>query len=252
MLNQWLRKPPHGLVVGAGAYTRALALILRYDRITLEEFKAFLPPSPGSGLPLVLTELQRVLLVADAQPSAGDVVRGVDQVWLWIAQLSRLGPDHEVAFLLIGPPGNQDGFREALAVGLALSPDDMLGQGYGFARMGDSLENLMGVLASVCPSDHVCLTNRRARDNRRASMRNLAESVRVGEITQVVQAAAIATAAFAGQMHLLDLFCRAPSHANGNSLRSRLHTLVTGGVTPQEEWREIPRLLEESAGGSST
>ncbi len=225
----WLSHPPQTLVVGEGPYARALRLVLGAAIIGADDLSVGIREPEEGGSPLVLRDLERVLIVAAASQSAADLVSCHDALWRWIKELSPAGEQHEGAILFALPHSSGNAFAESLAVGLGiekLEPEE----GLAVARMGDSLESLCRVLSAIRPCDLPPLRARQAGNARHTAIRQLIEAATVEDLDQAARNAA---ECFSGQEYHFDLFCRPPSHRNGNQLRQWLRTSVTAGVTPE-------------------
>lgn len=227
--KSWLSEPPEVLVIGDGAYSGALSLVLGAGGIGPTEFLAG-PGEPGdTGYPQVLRGLERAIIVAGAAQSASDILRCHAALWRWIEKLSPDGEQHEVAILFVLPPSSGDTMAESLAVGLGLEKFDAE-SGNGIARMGDSLESLCQALWAIRRCDLPPLRARQAGNIRHKAIRQLAVA---NDREELNQAARNVAACFAGEEYHLDMFCRPPSHRNGNHFRQWLRDAVTAGVTPE-------------------
>jgi hypothetical protein len=230
----WLAEPPHSWVVGSGAYGQALALVLGAEPMTYEMLAVTPEAEMGGRLPRVLNELDRVILLPESGHSAADVLRIWEAVWRWIERLSAAGEDHEVVFLVLASPSGKESMARALSVGMGMSEKEMSAHGQVVGEAGMPLSELIELLQSAKPCDHVRLVNRRNADACRRALAELvmaAESGGAGD--DITTAAERVRGAFGGREYDLDLFCQPPSHANGNRLRNMVKRLVTEPVTPE-------------------
>lgn len=224
----WMSTPPQALLIGDGAYSGALSLVLGAGSIGPAELLVGLGEPGDTGYPQVLRGLERAIIVAGASQSASDILRCHAALWRWIEKLSPEGDQHEVAILLVLPQSSGDSLAESMAIGLGLEKFDPE-LGHGIARMGDSLEFLCQALSAIRPCDLPPLRARQEGNARHKAIRQLAVA---GDQEELTQAARNVAECFAGEEYHLDLFCRPPSHRNGNQLRKWLQEAVTNGVTP--------------------
>jgi hypothetical protein len=148
-------------------------------------------------------------------------------VWWWIEKLSPEGEQHEVTILFVLPTSSADVLAESLAVGLGLEKLDPE-SGHGIARIGDPLESLCQALSAIRPCDLPPLRARRAGNVRHRAIRQL---IGAGSPDYLAQSARDVAECFRGQEYHLDLFCKPPSHRNGNQFRQWLRHAVAEGVT---------------------
>lgn len=238
---RWYQNPPKILLVGEGAFTSTLAIILRAETLGRVAIKTAPLGNPDRGYPQVLGELSHILLVVGEEMSARETLQLHNVTWQWVEKLAPEGDQHELAFLFILPPNASSSFEMALAAGLS-SPRVEPATGHAVWRMSGSLSELTNLLASIQPTDMLPLRARQTADNRRAVLAELQRAVRVEDVSTVRGAAQAALKAFSGQEHLLDVFCREPSHQHGNRLRSWLHTVVTEGATQERLTEETKQL----------
>lgn len=242
VFNQWKVLSPESFVAGDGPFAAALAFILGVDSIGLRELRSGPQPGAGGSYPQVFEELKRVLLVVPESMSAADAVDCHGAAWNWVAKLSSAGDQHELAFVFILPPDASKEFEEAIAVGLGMRRIDPATTGHAVWRCSGSLTELLDLLASILPMDLLPLRARQAADTKRAALIELRNTVASKDTTAIRQAAQEALAAFSGHEYLFDVFCREPSHQNGNSLRKWLRKAVTEAVT-QDGWMEERKQL---------
>ena len=227
--ESWLSDPPETLIIGDGPYAQALGLILGAVVLDVDDLIKGAGETGEGGLPLVLSDLRRAIIVAGASESASDLLRCHEAIWRWIEKLSPEGEQHEIATLFVLPPSSADAFSESLAVGMGM--ENLNSElGVGFARMGDSLESLCRAASAIHPSDLPPLRALQARNARHRAIRQLLQADTPGALSQ---AARNVSECFHGMEYHLDLFCQAPSHRNGNLMRQWLRTAVTEAVTPE-------------------
>jgi hypothetical protein len=237
MPNSWLEEPPAILVVGEGAYASALAQILEAAHVESNKLLAGPEPNEAGAYSQVLGALERVFLVAGINNSATDLLRAHDALWDWVEKLSPDADQHELAILFVIPAGTSGNLPAALAVGLGLERFEPSIAGHAVVSMEDPLDHLLQAACSLQPLDLPPVRARQASDLRHATLRALA----VAETPHDRHIAAKKVMeAFQGREYLLDLFCRPPSHRNGNQLRTWLNGIVTGRVTPYNKSAESP------------
>lgn len=227
--NEWLCEPPITLTVGEGSYAAALAFVLGSVLIDASALVFGCQENSGEPAPLVLRNLEKVVLVGGVGDSSADLLARHKDVWRWIEKLSPEGEQHDVAILFVLPLSSSSSLGKSLGVGLGLEKFDPE-SGHGIARMGDSLETLCRVLSAIRPCDLPPLRARQAGNIRHKAIRQLAVA---NDREELNQAARNVAACFAGEEYHLDMFCRPPSHRNGNHLRQWLRDAVTAGVTPE-------------------
>jgi hypothetical protein len=240
--HEWFLNPVHTIVVGDGPFAAALAFVLGGARLDGDTLLAG-PQPMSTGFPRVLSGLQRVIQVVGGGQSAADALHWHDAAWAWVEKLSSQGADHEQGFLFVVPRDAGAALEDSLATGLAVGDLDFAAHGYAMCRAGIRMAELVELLRQIGTSDLVRLRNRRAADGRRRVLTKLMEAERSNDASVLANAASEVTAAFDGKEHDLDLFCRAPSHANGNRLRSLLKRLVTAGVTSIGEEEPADQML---------
>jgi hypothetical protein len=224
----WLASPPSNLVVGVGAYASALALILGGEFIRTEQILVGPGPNEVGGFPRVLGGLERVFLVASSSHSAADLLRIHDVVWDWVEKLSPDGDQQELSILFVVPSASCESLAIPLAAGLGLERFEVGTPGHGLIRMDSPLPALFAAVATVPSQDLPPLRAQQAANRRHALLKALIKATE----DEVPAAARRVNEAFVGQEYLLDLFCRPPSHRNGNQLRGWLNAVVTEEVTP--------------------
>jgi len=230
----WRTTPPSVLLLGQGSYASALAFVVGAATLDWEAASAGPQPNADGRLPRVLDPLERVFAVPDSNRSDADILGGLEGVWAWIEKLSGGGPEHEVALLLIAPPRRGEALKRAMAIWLGVGEADLAAHGHAVCEMGMPLAELLISLRAVVPCDRVRLLNRRAADLRRRALTDLSVVIQGAAGGSAIPAAATAVVrAFDEGQHEVDLFCRPPSHANGNRLRALLKRLVTEAVTPE-------------------
>jgi hypothetical protein len=224
----WLSAPPTTLVIGHGPYARALGIILGAACLGSEDLLTGPAPNDAGGFPRVLAELERVFIVAGTSDNPSESLRVHTALWEWVMKLSPNGEQHELAIVFILPPN--DGCRtvESITIGLGLTGVDPTEAGHAFVLMNASLEAVLTQVGRVRPMDLPPFRSRQAADVRHAALLAM-RSTESGE--SLVDAAKRVIEVFRGQEYLLDLFCRPPSHRNGNQLRDWLNAVVTGDVT---------------------
>jgi len=225
--EEWAAVIPQTLVIGDGPYSGALSRVLGTASISHQELSAGPGEQGDTGYPQVLRELERAIIVVGASHSAGDVLGCHAALWRWVEKLSPEGVQHEVAILFVLPASAGDALAESLAVGLGLEKLDP-DYGHGIARMGDSLESLCRALSAIQPCDLPPLRARRASNVRHNAIRQLITACQPNDLAGAARDVA---ERFHGEEYHLDMFCRPPSHRNGNLLRKWLKEAVTDGVT---------------------
>jgi len=222
-----MEEPPQILVVGDGVYARALASIRAAGQLTTEQTIGHPAVNAAGNLPLVLADLERAFLISGVGHSAADLLRTHDGLWRWVKTLSPKGDQHELAILFVLPP-RTEGMGKALLAGLGLDRNAAAAQGHGLACMDEPLEALLAKGVAIDPMDLTSIEARKAADLRQAVLRKLGQFNTHEDLAEAVREV---VEIFCGDEHLLDLFCRPPSHQNGNQLRSWLNSIVTQGVT---------------------
>jgi hypothetical protein len=233
----WLEAPPRLLVVGEGPYARALAGILAAASLRPDELMTGPAPSESGGYPRVLGELQLVFMVAGVSQSAANLSRVHDALWHWVEKLSSDGDQHELSILFIIPPSSAESLVKSLAAGLGLECIGDGSPGHGWVKRDSPLAGVLEAAASIPPQDLPPLKVRQAADARHAALQDLRQAV---THEALLNATRRVNEVFRNEEYLLDLFCRPPSHRNGNQLRSWLNGTVTGSVTPYDKSAESP------------
>jgi len=181
-----------------------------------------------SELPLVLDELEKVFLIVGSGQSVAEVLTLHDSIWNWISKLTCAGDQHQIAFIFVLPVSPDPGWERALLLGLAQEALEGDLPGIGIARASDSLGRLLGVAAGIGVRDLRPLLVRRASNARHRALDGLRSAAVADQPSALVSAARRVLAEFGDSDYLLDVFCSAPSHANGNRLRSLLRSLAGG------------------------
>jgi hypothetical protein len=242
--KDWAYDPPRILVVGEGPFPQALAQVLR-ARLMLPVTLALESPSDTSvKLPRVLNELSIVFVVVGANWAAAEAAGINDAIWNWVLSFTEQKEDHLLAVQFVLAPSSGTGFREALMASLALSGLDYEKAGFGFSCMSDGLPGILAVADRIIPRDFVALRNRRKADIRRSALERFLVSAVTGNDPELKKVAESVAEVFFKEEHLLDMFCRKPSHRNGHRLRTFLNQLVTDSVT-QELRRSLSQELPE-------
>lgn len=226
--DEWLSDPPYTLVVGDGAYAAALAVVFGASLIEPETLLTVPEEPDQGGLPLVLTELERVIFVLGARLSTAESLGWHEALWRWVERLSPKGDEHDIAVLFILPDVTCDSLGAALAVGLGLQTIEPATTGHGIARMSDSLHSICTILAAIQPMDLPPLRARKRADERHSALHALRAAETAKELRMSAQRVA---EAFQRHEYLLDLFCRPPGHPNGNFFREWLHEAVSGAIS---------------------
>jgi len=237
--KKWLLDLPESIVVGDGCFANALASCLGAGSLSIKDVRSE-PVLADERVPTVLDSLKRLFLVISDSMAPADALHAHEALWRWTIRLTSAGDQHDLAFVFILPPSASSTYQESLALGLSLSPDDWASKGYGVWHPSEHLERLLHLLGSIRASDFVLLRARRASDRRRSALTKLKRAVMHGFADEALAAARDVHLAFVGQEYHLDVFCCAPSHANGNQLRRWLRAGVTESVTP--EWYREGRL----------
>lgn len=244
--DEWLSDPPIMLAVGEGSYAAALAFVL--GSVLIDASGPFTGSQENyeQPVPLVLRNLEQVILVAGAGNTASDLLRWHEAVWQWIEKLSPEGDEHDVAILFVLADASGSSLADGLAFGLGLEKIDPTTTGHGIARMSDSLDTLCTTLGAIRPMDLPPLRARRAANARHQALEELKDAASLNEPTALHASVEGVRIAFEGCEYHLDLFCQAPQHANGNRLRSLLQKIVTEEVTQYSQGglaKEIASLL---------
>lgn len=227
----WLSAPPRTLVIGDGYYEAALAIVTDAEQIGMELLEKEPAPNEHGGYPRVLGDLQRAFIVAGTNQNASEILRIHDALWNWVEKLSPDGDQHELAIIFMVPPNTAENFGHPLAVGLGLSQIEAETSGHAVIEISTPLEQMCREVARVKPMDLPPIRARQAADVRHSAMHEL-KTADTGE--ELIDAAKRVSEVFGGQEYHLDLFCRPPSHRNGNQLRVWLNGIVTGAVTPYD------------------
>lgn len=235
--EEWLHSPPRSLVVGDGAYARALAFVLGSDQFSPKNLLAKPAAMTGQGHPLVLAKLERVCLVASSTNGAPELIRWHKGIWNWVGRLSRNGDEHDLAIIFILPDKHGSDLVQSLRTDLALSESELREHGHDICFMTDSLASIATSISAVRPMDFATLAGRRRADVRHAAIDRLRATLSQSDYGVYQEAVQAVAAAFRGAEYQLDLFCQPPAHRNGNALRQWLGASVTGQVTP-EQWRD--------------
>lgn len=244
--ENWAYDPPSILVVGGGPFPQALAQVLQARQVLTGELDLDFPSRASVKLPRVLSELSIVFVVVGANWEAAEAAAINEAVWKWVLSFTELKEDHLLAVHFVLHPSSGTSFHQALMASLALSDQDDENSGYGFSCMSDGLAGILAVADRIIPKDYVALRNRRTSDIRRSALERFRGSVATGSNSDIKRAAESLVEVFFKEEHLLDMFCRKPSHRNGHRLRTFLNLLVTDTVT-QDVWRslsdELPEIL---------
>lgn len=251
--NRWRCDPPESLVAGDGPYAVALALVVGAEAIRLEDLRAGPEPNDAGGYPQVFENLTRAFLVVPESMSAAEVLRCHQAVWEWFIKLAPGGDQHELAFVFILPPDASKGLEDALAAGLGIARIVTATTGHAVWRRSGSLLELLDLLASIRPMDLLLLRARRTADIKHAAIAKLLAAAAKADSIAIREAARKVWDAFSGREYLLDVFCRPPSHRNGNLLRSWLKKTVTETATQEgwlEERKQLAAWLEQDQTGS--
>ncbi|MBE0541751.1 MAG: hypothetical protein IH623_10235 [Verrucomicrobia bacterium] len=242
--NEWFADKPETLLTGDGLYALALSSVLGAAALPLRQLQAGPEANNDRGYPQVLDRLSRAILAVSGSMSAADALECHQAVWDWVGKLSPAGDQHELAFIFVLPAHASKEFETALAAGFGLPRIDPGNTGHAVWRRSGSFTDLLELLASVPPMDLVPLWAHRAADAKHASLASLRTAAAVRDENTLREAVRAVVAAFSGCEYLLDIFCRPPSHRNGNLLRSWLKAAGTESVTPQE-WMDGTKQLAE-------
>ena len=237
--DEWRYESPESLVGGVGAYSSALASIMRTVALPFDRLRGGPMPDIGGGYPRVLDRLKRAFLVVPEDMSPADAVRCYQSLWNWVEKLSSAGDQHDLAFVFVLPVTAGKEYECALVVGLSVPSIDPTTTGHGVWRQSDALKELLELAAAIRPMDALSWRARRRSDQRRVVLSQLRDAVTRGDVKTIDTAAQAVRDAFRQEEYNLDLFCNAPSHQNGNLLRRWLGGGVTGPVTP--DWCALGR-----------
>lgn len=244
--ENWAYDPPRILVVGEGPFPLALAQVLQARLVLPGTLESEFSSLTSVKLPRVLNELSIVFVVIGANWAAAEAAGINDAIWNWVLSFTELKEEHLLAVQFVLAPSSGTGFRGALMASLALSGRDYEKAGFGFSCMSDGLSGILAVADRIIPSDFVVLRNRRKADIRRSTLERFRVSVVTGNDSEIKKAAESVAAVFFNEEHLLDMFCRKPSHPNGRRLRFFINQLVTDAVTQdlrQFLSQELPEIL---------
>lgn len=222
-------------MVGDGCYAKALATCLAAGVLRVQELRVGPAARPNGVFPRVFENLKRVCLVLPEDMSAAETLRCHQSLWNWVEKLSSAGDQHDLAFIFILPADVSSQFTDTLAVGLGVDQIDLAATGHGVWRRSGSLSEMLHQMHQIRPMDLLTLRARRAGDAKRHALAELLQAVAQDDLSAASTAARKALAVFSGQEYHLDIFCRPPSHHNGNLLRCWLNTAVTESVT-QDWW----------------
>jgi len=229
--DDWAYDPPRILVVGDGLFSKAFSQVMEARLVMPSIFDSDLLVGLNGKLPRVLNELSRVFVIVGADCSAAETACINDSIWKWVVQFTEAKEEHLLAMQFILPPCVGNGFRGALVASLALSGRNSEDAGFGFSCMSDGLAGILAVADRIRPKDFVELRNRRNTDIRRSALERFRAAAATSGATAIKEAAESVAVAFFKEEHLLDVFCRKPSHPNGHRLRFLLNQFVTDGVT---------------------
>ena len=233
--------PPKTLVLGSGAYALALAQILDAGRVNPGELLKDPEPNESGGYPRVFCDLERVFMVVASDQSPAEVLRCHEGLWNWVGKLSPDGDQHELCIIFILPESAGGSFEESLALGLGVPMVDLQKVGHSVAPASNPLQDLLSSLSRTHPSDLPPLKARQAGDSRHAALKAL----RKADTAEFLQdTARHVIELFAESEYQLDLFCRPPSHRNGNLLRGWLRDTVASTVTPDYLMDSKPELAK--------
>lgn len=241
--DDWLAAPPHSLVVGTTAYTHTITVGLSASCLPAADLLVTELTNADNGIPQVLVDLKRVMVVADSSQSPAEVIRCHEILWQCLEKLSPDRDQHELVILFVMPTADKI-YIDSLLMHWGLSRAEAANFGLGFAKMGDSLESLCKTLAAIRPTDLPPLVARQSRDTRHKSIRSLQSSTTSEDL---IPAAKQVFEVFKACEYHLDLFCKPPAHQNGNRLRQILKEIVTESVTPDDypdQLKEITQLLK--------
>lgn len=241
--QKWLQDMPETIVAGDGCTATALASCLGASLLSIEDARGE-PVSADESMPMVLDGLKRLLLVVRDGMAPADALHAHEALWLWTTRLTAAGDQHDLAFVFILPPAASSNYGDALSLGLSLASTDSASKGYGFWHPSGHLSQLVHLLGSIQPADLVAFRARMAADSQIRILKRLWHAASRENPDEVRAVVGEVMRAFMRMEYALDVFCRPPSHHNGNMLRNWLRAGVTGEVTP--EWcREGKNRLPE-------
>jgi hypothetical protein len=205
--------------------------------ISFETLRAGVKSVEAGSCPLVLENLKRVFLVVSSDRSPADMIGCHRMIWNWVMRLSPCGDQHDLVFVFVLPPDAPAGYEGDLAVGLGIQNVAPKTFGMAFWRASGTLRELLNVVSEIQPIDLPLLRAKQKTDACRATLTQLLTAVQGDEQAAVWRCAQDVLSVFTGLEYQLDLFCKMPSHQNGNRLRKWLHESVTETVT-QNWWNE--------------
>ncbi len=235
VLNEWQYNPPESVVVGCGSYSAALASILGTVPLPFDELHAGPEPDTDGSYECLLENLKHVLLVVSNEMAAAETLRCHQSLWRWVEKLSSAGCQHDLAFLFVLLENTSEQYEHALAIGLSVPAIHPPTTGHAVWRRSGSLPELLDLVAATQSMDLLQLTARRAVDIKRLALARLQSAVGRDDLNDLQGAVQAVFQTFRGNEYEFDLFCRPPSHRNGNLLRRWLTVAVTGTVT-QDWW----------------
>lgn len=233
LTNGWQYDSTESLVVGDGAYAKALAFVFGTVYIPIETLSDDSVLYEGDSYPLVLENLKRVLFTIPLSMPPADAIRCHRSVWKWVEKLSPLADQHDLVFVFVLPPDAAAGYEGDLALGLGIQDVAPKTVGIAFWRSSGSLRELLDVMEQVQPMDLPPLRARQTGDARHVVLAHLRKAVQGNDSGAVQRLAQEVLIVFSEHEYHLDLFCNQPSHQNGNQLRQWLHRIVTESVTPE-------------------
>ena len=222
-----LEVSPVHLIVGNGVFGRALSRVMDAQMLSGDELES--DQTESGTYPLVLDSLRVVLLVIEASQSLAQAISQHDQIWVWVKRLTTAAECHEIGIVFVPLDGMADSVESRLGdmLGIPLFPCT----GMAVWRPESSLSHLLTTLSTMGKADYQLMQRRRANQPKRLALERMAKAIREADAQAIECSVDAVREVFKTDLHALDSFCRSPFHANGNSWRTWMQSVVTGSVT---------------------
>lgn len=242
-IHEWNDTPLESLVIGDGCFAVVFATCFGAGLLSEKELRDG-PESSLDGAFCVPKNLERIMLVVSDNMVPAEAIQCHAAIWHQIEQSSRAKDQHDLAFVFVLPPSAGTSYEEALAAGLGLPTLDPATTGHAVWNRSGSLSELLKVIDSIQPHDLMWLQACRTADGKRKALAQLRGLPANAQPTAIQAVAKLVLDEFRDKQYLLDVYCRPPSHQNGNELRKWLRAAVTGPVT-QDWWEGTRRNLDQ-------
>jgi hypothetical protein len=229
--EKWKDESPECLVGGDGPYAAALAATFETVAISLNQLRSEPEQKAGGGFTRVLENLKRSFVVVPDSMSPVEALACHESLWSWVQKLTAGKDQHDLVFVFLLPATASASWKKALLVGLGVDGIAPTTIGHVIWQHSGCLRELLDLVVNTKPCDLVALRARRAADAKHLVIERLRVAMTNDDLSAGRNAAREVLSAFSGYEYQLDLFCRPPSHPNGNLLRRWLTTAVNDSVT---------------------